>query len=103
MLFLSFPDAEPMLTPAELAADHFPATSEFFVNIEDNPKLNYASPEKPGYAAFGRIVSGWDVVEKIKELEVTTHPDPVLKGEKSLVVEPPVVKKARRVAAGGDK
>ncbi|MFG2332211.1 M6 family metalloprotease domain-containing protein [Streptomyces sp. NPDC048604] len=30
MLFLSFPDAEPLLSPAELAADHFPATSEFF-------------------------------------------------------------------------
>ncbi|WP_406861125.1 M6 family metalloprotease domain-containing protein [Streptomyces solicamelliae] len=30
MLFLSFPDAEPLLSPEELAADHFPATSEFF-------------------------------------------------------------------------
>ncbi|MFF6999346.1 M6 family metalloprotease domain-containing protein [Streptomyces sp. NPDC008313] len=30
MVFLSFPDAEPMTTPAELAADHFPATSTFF-------------------------------------------------------------------------
>ncbi|MEU5215809.1 M6 family metalloprotease domain-containing protein [Streptomyces sp. NPDC020807] len=30
MVFLSFPDAEPLTTPAELAADHFPATSEYF-------------------------------------------------------------------------
>ncbi|MDW4910607.1 M6 family metalloprotease domain-containing protein [Streptomyces sp. ADMS] len=30
MLFLSFPDAPPRTTPAELAADHFPATSDFF-------------------------------------------------------------------------
>ncbi|MGW0120304.1 M6 family metalloprotease domain-containing protein [Streptomyces sp. NPDC003327] len=30
MVFLSFPDATPLTTPAELAADHFPATSEFF-------------------------------------------------------------------------
>jgi M6 family metalloprotease-like protein len=30
MIFLSFPDAAPRTTPAELAADHFPATSRFF-------------------------------------------------------------------------
>ncbi len=30
MVFLSFPDARPLTTPAELAADHFPATSDFF-------------------------------------------------------------------------
>ena len=30
MLFLSFPDAAPLLSPAELAADHFPATGDFF-------------------------------------------------------------------------
>jgi M6 family metalloprotease-like protein len=30
MVFLSFPDSVPQTTPAELAADHFPATSRFF-------------------------------------------------------------------------
>ncbi|WP_145882618.1 M6 family metalloprotease domain-containing protein [Streptomyces sp. BK340] len=30
MIFLSFPDATPRTTPAELTADHFPATSRFF-------------------------------------------------------------------------
>ncbi|MEV8588059.1 M6 family metalloprotease domain-containing protein [Streptomyces sp. NPDC051180] len=30
MVFLSFPDSEPLTEPAELAADHFPATGEFF-------------------------------------------------------------------------
>ncbi|QNP72514.1 M6 family metalloprotease domain-containing protein [Streptomyces roseirectus] len=30
MVFLSFPDSRPRTTPAELAADHFPATSDFF-------------------------------------------------------------------------
>lgn len=30
MIFLSFPDSAPMATPAELAADHFPGTSDFF-------------------------------------------------------------------------
>ncbi|MFB7589625.1 M6 family metalloprotease domain-containing protein [Streptomyces sp. NPDC056169] len=30
MIFLSFPDATPLTTPADLTADHFPATSEYF-------------------------------------------------------------------------
>ncbi|MFJ6697890.1 M6 family metalloprotease domain-containing protein [Streptomyces sp. NPDC091272] len=30
MVFLSFPDSKPLVTPGELAADHFPATSDFF-------------------------------------------------------------------------
>ncbi|MGW7411349.1 M6 family metalloprotease domain-containing protein [Streptomyces sp. NPDC054863] len=30
MIFLSFPDSEPLVTPGELASDHFPATSDFF-------------------------------------------------------------------------
>lgn len=30
MIFLSFPDSRPVTTPAELAADHFPATTQFF-------------------------------------------------------------------------
>ncbi|CAM5445727.1 M6 family metalloprotease-like protein OS=Streptomyces griseomycini OX=66895 GN=FHS37_005107 PE=4 SV=1 [Streptomyces griseomycini] len=30
MVFLSFPDSHPLTTPEELAADHFPATSDFF-------------------------------------------------------------------------
>ncbi|MEU6478948.1 M6 family metalloprotease domain-containing protein [Streptomyces sp. NPDC047017] len=30
MVFLSFPDAAPLTTPAEIAADHFPATSQFY-------------------------------------------------------------------------
>ncbi|MFD3516208.1 M6 family metalloprotease domain-containing protein [Streptomyces sp. NPDC058657] len=30
MIFLSFPDSEPLTTPQQLAADHFPATSDFF-------------------------------------------------------------------------
>ena len=32
MVFLSFPDATPALTPQEVAADHFPATTTFFEN-----------------------------------------------------------------------
>jgi peptidyl-prolyl cis-trans isomerase A (cyclophilin A) len=41
------------------------ATSQFFINVVDNAMLN-ASPGNPGYAVFGKVVAGTDVVDKIK-------------------------------------
>lgn len=37
------------------------ATSEFYVNLKDNSFLDYA-PDNPGYAVFGKVVSGMDVI-----------------------------------------
>jgi cyclophilin family peptidyl-prolyl cis-trans isomerase len=42
------------------------ATSQFFINTVDNDFLDYA-PGNPGYAVFGRVVSGMDVVERIEK------------------------------------
>lgn len=41
------------------------ATSQFFINHVDNLFLNYSSSASPGYAVFGRVVSGMDVVDRI--------------------------------------
>ncbi|GKT21103.1 peptidylprolyl isomerase [Acidovorax sp. SUPP3334] len=41
------------------------ATSQFFINVKDNAMLN-ANGEGNGYAVFGKVVSGNDVVDKIK-------------------------------------
>jgi cyclophilin family peptidyl-prolyl cis-trans isomerase len=40
------------------------ATSQFFINVADNSRLN-AGPGNPGYTVFGKVVSGMDVVNKI--------------------------------------
>ncbi|MCO1335046.1 peptidylprolyl isomerase [Microbulbifer sp. OS29] len=40
------------------------ATSQFFINLIDNTRLD-ASEDKPGYAVFGKVIEGMDVVEKI--------------------------------------
>ncbi len=40
------------------------ATSQFFINVNDNKSLNFA-PGNPGYTVFGKVVSGMDVVTKI--------------------------------------
>lgn len=45
------------------------ATAQFFINVVDTPYLDYQSPSNPGYAVFGKVVSGMDVVEKIKNVK----------------------------------
>jgi peptidyl-prolyl cis-trans isomerase A (cyclophilin A) len=43
------------------------ATAQFFVNVKDNKRLDYSGgPGGDGYCAFGKVVSGMDVVDKIK-------------------------------------
>lgn len=47
------------------------ATSQFFINVVDNPRLNYPQPDGNGYAVFGRVVEGMDVVDRIKAAPTT--------------------------------
>ena len=43
------------------------ATAQFFINVRDNPFLDAANArDGNGYAVFGQVVSGMDVVDKIK-------------------------------------
>ncbi|MBI5924197.1 MAG: peptidyl-prolyl cis-trans isomerase [Aquabacterium sp.] len=48
------------------------ATSQFFINVVDNNFLDATrSPDGNGYAVFGKVVSGMDVVDKIRKVETT--------------------------------
>ncbi len=49
------------------------ATSQFFINVKDNAALNAPNPDGHGYAVFGKVVSGKDVVDKIKAVETTNR------------------------------
>ena len=69
------------------------AEAQFYINVTNNPNLD-ARPGKPGYAVFGRVVSGMDVVEAIELTE--TH---VVDGMAGVPVEPVVIIKARRTPA----
>jgi peptidyl-prolyl cis-trans isomerase A (cyclophilin A) len=42
------------------------ATSQFFINIVDNARLDAPNPDGYGYAVFGKVVSGTEVVDKIR-------------------------------------
>ena len=46
------------------------ATAQFFINVKDNDFLNYSGESQQGwgYAVFGKVVEGKDVVDKIKKV-----------------------------------
>jgi peptidyl-prolyl cis-trans isomerase A (cyclophilin A) len=49
------------------------ATSQFFINVKDNSFLNRESaPDKVGYAVFGKVVEGMDVVKKIEQVKTAS-------------------------------
>ena len=69
------------------------ATSQFFINHRNNEPLNYAEGRNAGYAVFGKVVEGMDVVDKIASVKTTQ------KGIYSDVpVEAVVIKSARIVS-----
>ncbi len=51
------------------------ATSQFFINTKDNSFLNYSAPTAQGYgyAVFGKVIKGMDVVEKIENVKTSTQ------------------------------
>jgi peptidyl-prolyl cis-trans isomerase A (cyclophilin A) len=65
------------------------ATAQFFINVVDNAALNY--PSNGGYAVFGKVIEGMDVVDKIKG--VKTRDDARLGGD--VPVEPITIESAK--------
>ncbi|GLC96620.1 peptidyl-prolyl cis-trans isomerase [Cupriavidus sp. TA19] len=49
------------------------ATAQFFVNVVDNPNLDYPQPDGNGYAVFGKVVEGMDTIDKIKTVPTTAY------------------------------
>lgn len=73
------------------------ATSQFFINVADNANLDHRSPTAKGwgYAVFGRIVNGMDVVDEIRQVRTT------VKGSyRDVPVTPIVIKQAVIEPAG---
>jgi len=53
------------------------ATSQFFINVQDNQGLDYTGENSSrawGYAVFGKVTAGMDVVDSIRFVETTTVP-----------------------------
>ncbi|MBK4735845.1 peptidylprolyl isomerase [Noviherbaspirillum pedocola] len=45
------------------------ATAQFFINVKNNAFLNYPGQDGYGYAVFGKVIKGQEVVDKIKAVE----------------------------------
>jgi peptidyl-prolyl cis-trans isomerase A (cyclophilin A) len=66
------------------------ATAQFFINVKDNAFLNAAqSRDGNGYAVFGKVVSGMDVVDKIRAVQ-TGNRGPY----QDVPVQPVIIKQA---------
>lgn len=58
------------LAMARTSAPHS-ASAQFFINVKNNGFLDYPGQDGWGYAVFGKVVKGTDVVDKIKAVETT--------------------------------
>ncbi|WP_322058206.1 peptidylprolyl isomerase [Paraburkholderia sp. J63] len=75
--------------------DPHSASAQFFINVADNDFLNHSSPTPQGwgYAVFGKVVEGQDVVDKIRSVKTGSkgfHQDVPVDDvviEKAVVVE----------------
>jgi peptidyl-prolyl cis-trans isomerase B (cyclophilin B) len=68
------------------------ATSQFFISVKDNDFLNYSGESNPGYAVFGKVVEGKEVVDKIKKVATGNAG-----GHQNVPTEPVVIEKAESV------
>jgi len=66
------------------------ATNQFFINLGDNKFLD-KSPRSDGYAVFGKVIKGMDIVEKIKLVKVKT-----VGGHENVPVDDIVIKSIKR-------
>jgi cyclophilin family peptidyl-prolyl cis-trans isomerase len=73
--------------------DPHSATSQFFINLVDNDFLNHRTGNF-GYAVFGRIVGGIDVIDRIAKLKTGRR-----RGHDDVPAEAVVVRSARRTSA----
>lgn len=67
--------------------DPHSATGQFFINHADNDNLDYPSFDGWGYAVFGRVTDGMEVVDKIADVYTTTRRSMRNVPEKDIVIE----------------
>ena len=63
------------------------ATAQFFINTVDNPGLDYPNPDGHGYAVFGKVTQGMDVVKRIEATPTTTRGPMADVPQKEIVIQ----------------
>ena len=89
--------AQRRAAPSPWPAPHEPnsATAQFFINVKDNAASTTGSAA-PGYAVFGEVIEGMDVVDKIVAVQTTSKG-----GHQNVPVTPVSIKPRRAVEGGG--
>lgn len=49
------------------------ATAQFYINVVNNPALDYPEPDGYGYTVFGKVISGMETVNKIRAVPTTSY------------------------------
>lgn len=72
----------------------FGATAQFFINVKDNPNLNFKAKTLTdyGYCVFGRVVQGMDVVDRIRMVKTGARKD-----MKDVPLTPVLIQKAEMI------
>lgn len=67
------------------------ASSQFFINVNDNDFLNHTAPTSSGwgYCVFGKVIAGMEIVDKIKAVKTTSKA-----GHRDVPVETVIIEKA---------
>jgi peptidyl-prolyl cis-trans isomerase A (cyclophilin A)/peptidyl-prolyl cis-trans isomerase B (cyclophilin B) len=78
-------------------ADPHSATAQFFINVAENPTLDFKAPtaEGYGYTPFGKVVKGMDVVERITKVPTGPGKPP----HADVPVKPVIIERIRVIEA----
>ncbi len=79
-------------------ADPHSASSQFYINLVDNRFLDYPSRDGWGYAVFGKVKQGFDIVQKIGRVKTG-----VSKGMPDVPQQPVTIESVRVVEAAADE
>lgn len=79
------------------------ATSEFFICVNDQPGLDFGgqrNPDGQGFAAFGKVVNGMEIVRTIQNMQTDTPPEGELEYTSGqMLIKPVIIHGIRRVTA----
>ncbi len=78
--------------------DPHSATTQFFINVNNNEFLNYPGRDGYGYAVFGKVIKGMDVVDRIAKVGTTPRPP-----HQNVPVRPVIIESAHLVGAPAKK
>lgn len=74
-------------------ADPHSATAQFFINVSNNSFLDYPGQDGWGYCVFGKVSTGMDVIDAIRQTPTANHPS----GHGDVPTEDIVIEKAEIV------